>query len=93
MNCCRVKPLIFIFKLVFSCVAHRSVKHLKIKLKFTISSASVPSANMASEIKEAAGDAQRDCVIVIKKIKASKTLGTFGRSFSVHGNNGLLSDS
>lgn len=91
MNCCRVKPLIFIFKLVFSCVAHRSVKHLKIKLKFTISSASVPSANMASEIKEAAGDAQRDCVI--KTIKSSKTLGTFGRSFSVHGNNGLLSDS
>lgn len=71
MNCCRVKPLIFIFKLVFSCIAHRLVKHLKMKLKFTINSASVPPANMASEIKEASADAQH-CMIEIK-IKAGKT--------------------
>lgn len=56
---------------MFSCIAHRLVKHLKMKLKFTINSASVPPANMASEIKEASADAQH-CMIEIK-IKAGKT--------------------
>lgn len=68
------------------------VKHLKMKLKFTISSASVPPANMASEIKEASADAQKHCMIAIK-IEASKTSGTFRQNFLVHGNNSLLSAS